>query len=301
MNPSMEPVLPVTAPVIEAGPGALLRQARVDRQWSLDETATKLRLAPKQINALEHDDYEHLPGPTYVRGYLRSYAQLLGIPTDTVLGLYNRQPSAAQPVDLTKHAPTPQMSSDHHVIKVTTLVVAGLVLGLAAIWWQGQDDSPIRLRKPPVVAKIDAETTNKASPPRADADPAAPDTHAPVTVEAGTRPEREPVRAPTAASVPVTAGEAPPPVMPRPLVLHFQEESWADVRDSTQTRLLYTTVSAGKVIRLGGTPPFSVYLGNASGVRVEYQGKSIDVGRHQRGPIARLTVGNGNESTQVTQ
>jgi cytoskeleton protein RodZ len=87
------------------------------------------------------------------------------------------------------------------------------------------------------------------------------------------------------------------PAGPRPLVLHFQQDSWADVRDGAQNKLLYTTISAGRVIRLGGTPPFSVYLGNASGVRVEYNGRPVDISRHQRGPIARLTVGNGTEQT----
>ena len=153
MNQAAEPMAVSASPVPEVGPGALLCQTRIERQLSIENAAQTLRLAPKQLRALEQDDYDHLPGPTYVRGYLRSYAQLLGLSADTVLELYNRQPAAAKAVDLAKHTPTPQMSSDHHVIKITTLVVAGLVLGLAAIWWQGRDDSPIRLRKPAATAK----------------------------------------------------------------------------------------------------------------------------------------------------
>jgi cytoskeleton protein RodZ len=87
------------------------------------------------------------------------------------------------------------------------------------------------------------------------------------------------------------------PSGPRPLVLRFEKESWADVRDGAQNRLLYTVVSAGRVIRLGGTPPFNVYLGNASGVRVEFNGQAVDVSRYQRGPVARLTLGTETEAT----
>lgn len=293
MNQAADPVAVSVLPTPEVGPGALLRQTRTERQLSLENAAQTLRLAPKQLRALEQDDYDHLPGPTYVRGYLRSYAQLLGLSADTVLELYNRQPAAAKAVDLAKHTPTPQMSSDHHVIKITTLVVAGLVLGLAAVWWQGRDDSPIRLRKPAATAKVETAPADTASLPRQDAVSTPAELRVPAPVEDSLPPERESVRAPAIATAPLA------PAGPRPLVLHFQQDSWADVRDGAQNKLLYTTISAGRVIRLGGTPPFSVYLGNAGGVRVEYNGRPVDISSYQRGPIARLTVGNGTE--QVAQ
>ncbi len=291
-------------PTPEPAVGEVLRQARADLGLSVDTVAQKLRLAPKQILAIENEDYEHLPGPTYVRGYLRSYAQVLGLSPETVIGLYNHHPSAARSVDLTKHAPVPQMSADHHVIKITTLVVAGLVLGLAAIWWQGRDDSPIKLRKPPASANVEeampgAEAVlprEETAPAPAPVEAATPATAPPTPVVRTERPvENESARFPltsTAVPAPVVA-----PAGPRPLVLHFEKESWADVRDGEQNRLLYTVVSAGKVIRLGGAPPFNIYLGNASGVRVEFQGKAVDVSRYRRGPVARFTLGNGTEAT----
>lgn len=291
MNHATDPATVSALPVPEAGPGALLRQRRMERQLSIEDVAQALRLAPKQLRAIEQDDYDHLPGPTYVRGYLRSYAQFLGLPVDTVLEFYNRQPAAAKAIDLAKNAPAPQMNSDHHVIKITTLIVAGLVLGLAAVWWQGRDDSPIRLRKPPV-AQVEAIVSDVAPAPRQDTVSTSAESRASTTpMPAGDSPPPEPAPART----PVIATAPAAPAGPRPLVLHFQQDSWADVRDGAQTRLLYTVISAGKVIRLGGVPPFSVYLGNASGVRVEYNGRPVDVSRHQRGPIARLTVGNGAE------
>ena len=287
------------APVPEPGPGSLLHQARLDRQLSIEEAAQKLRLAPKQLQAIEQDDYARLPGPTYVRGYLRSYAQLLGLAPETVIARYNCQPAAAAPVDLAKHTPTPQMSSDHHVIKITTLVVAGLILGLAAIWWHGRDDSPVRLRKPPVLIMEEVPPAT-ASIPQEDAAPiqhadtaSVPSNLGAPTAPSGNTDAREfPRLTTTTTPVPKEAAVA---FGPRPLVLHFQQESWADVRDGAQNRLLYTTIPAGRVIRLGGAPPFSVYLGNASGVRVEFNGQPVDLSRYQRGPVARFTLGNGSE------
>ncbi len=60
-------------------PGARLRAARERAGWSVEQVAQRLRLSPSQIVALESGRREDLPPAAYVRGYLRSYAQLLGL------------------------------------------------------------------------------------------------------------------------------------------------------------------------------------------------------------------------------
>ncbi len=80
------------------GPGAMLRQAREGRRITPEEAAKKLHLSVKQIVALEQDDYKTLPGPTYVRGYLRSYSQLLGLPAASVIETYNKVVAPPEPI-----------------------------------------------------------------------------------------------------------------------------------------------------------------------------------------------------------
>jgi cytoskeleton protein RodZ len=72
--------------------------------------------------------------------------------------------------------------------------------------------------------------------------------------------------------------------------LYALEESWADIRDAGQNKLLYETVAAGRVVMLEGAPPLTVFLGNADGVRLEFNGRPYDVSRHKRGQIARFTL-----------
>jgi cytoskeleton protein RodZ len=55
--------------------------------------------------------------------------------------------------------------------------------------------------------------------------------------------------------------------------------------------LLYETVPAGRAVTLEGVAPVSVFLGNASGARIEYNGKPVDIARHQRGMMARFKLG----------
>ena len=57
----------------------ILSSARKEVKWSVEDVAANLNLRIAVIEALEADDYSDLPGPTFVRGYLRSYARLLGV------------------------------------------------------------------------------------------------------------------------------------------------------------------------------------------------------------------------------
>jgi cytoskeleton protein RodZ len=68
-------------------------------------------------------------------------------------------------------------------------------------------------------------------------------------------------------------------------------DSWADVRDANGNRLLYETIPAGRTVAIEGAAPLSVFLGNAEGVRVEFNGTVFDVTRHRRGDFARFTLG----------
>ena len=63
----------------------MLRAAREAMGMSLDTVAQQLKLAPRQVTALEEDDFARLPGRTFVRGFLRNYARLVRIDAEKVL------------------------------------------------------------------------------------------------------------------------------------------------------------------------------------------------------------------------
>jgi cytoskeleton protein RodZ len=77
-------------------PGAVLAGERQARGWSVEYVASHLKLAIRQIHALEEDRYEALPSPVVIRGFIRIYAKMLGIDsTALVAGL----PATPAPVD----------------------------------------------------------------------------------------------------------------------------------------------------------------------------------------------------------
>lgn len=320
-----------------SGPGRLLRQARLDLRLAPEDVAQILHLSSKQITALEMDDYHSLPGPTYVRGYLRGYAQLLGLSPEKVVESYNSLTIPSRPILPPQSAPPPQATSSDRMVKAASLGVAAVVLGLVYLWWQSNDSLLDQSSQFPDVAgqaTVDEAPQNsmggtlppvtQANLPSADngesvltpgasvapAQSVAGPTTSPsgqLTVSGMTlnvapaEPQPKPVvSAPAENEHATRARRAPdiPPGAPRArMVLHAVQESWADIRDAQDNKLLYENVPAGRRISIEGMAPLNVFLGNADGVRVEFNGKNYDVSRHKRGQVARFTLG---EATAVS-
>lgn len=72
-------------------PGAVLAAERQARGWSVEYVASHLKLATRQIHALEEDRYGALPSPVVIRGFIRIYAKMLGIDSTALV--------AALPID----------------------------------------------------------------------------------------------------------------------------------------------------------------------------------------------------------
>jgi len=299
------PETAIRAPV--QGPGAQLAQARADLHLAQEEVAAKLHLATRQIQALEQDDYSSLPGATYVRGYLKSYALLLGLSPEPVLEAHTRLTAVPATPDFSALAPQKEITSRHHQVRFVTYFMAAIVIGLAVAWWQGREVRPPN----PLLAARDSEpaVVNQTVVPGADSmaetekSPVEnPAIAAPVGVaETGSKPASPitpalpvPAIATASASKPQVASPAlaAQPAGPRiKLVLHADQDSWADIRDAKQNRLLYDTVPAGRSVVLEGVAPVSIFLGNAAGVRLDYNGQLVDIARYKRGMMARFTLG----------
>jgi cytoskeleton protein RodZ len=67
--------------------GSKLKAAREAAGLSLDAVALQLKLAPRQVKALEDDDWPHLPGRTFIRGFARNYARFVRLDPDAVVAL----------------------------------------------------------------------------------------------------------------------------------------------------------------------------------------------------------------------
>jgi len=94
------PERPLTHEVNITTPGAILLAARQTRGIEIAEVARKLKLSKQKVIDIEADHLQDHSALVYVRGYIRSYAQLLGINPDTVIAAFDKmvKPKKTVPV-----------------------------------------------------------------------------------------------------------------------------------------------------------------------------------------------------------
>ena len=300
-------------------PGRRLREARTAARLSQDDVAVRLRLDRRVVDALERDDHRSLPEPTFVRGYLRSYARLLGLPAGPIVEAYDREGHTPPGLvaDLSRRQEV--RSSDPPVRLMTYVVVAALVT-LGVLWWryertpepvpldQAGTTPPTALAAPavtgPAAAPPSAPAPAPATPPAPPSAPAAsPTLAATPAVAAGTAPTppagtgaAAPATPPgasaaSAAAEPLPTAPAVPEGGPNRLVLRFKHDSWVEVYERGGKRLYFNQAKGGQVLSLSGTPPFRVILGYARDAQVEYNGALFDHAPFTSRDIARFTVG----------
>lgn len=287
-------------PVILPECGRRLRSTRQQLGLSVDDIASELRLSALQIRALENDDWSQLPGTTYARGYLKSYARLLGLDADQLL-----EGASTEEIEISRTEPeiqthratatdeTPAPSAGKRLPwgwAVTVLLVGALIVFL----WR----SPEGLQSLPGLFGGQGGPGSGVSDQQgaANGDGGArvggeEDRTAGVAVpESGAR--SKPVDAGGMDEPAADASDRPPmPTTPDRVVFQFDERSWIEVRDARGARLLYRNFQSGRRIEVEGQPPFKVFLGNAGGVQVEYMGRTVKPDTTSGRLYARFVLG----------
>ena len=86
--------------------GEVLKRSRTRQGIEIAEVEERTKIRTKYLRALESEDWDVLPSPAYARGFLRTYAQLLGLDADAVVDEFRRQVeselSGAQPYGVTE-------------------------------------------------------------------------------------------------------------------------------------------------------------------------------------------------------
>ncbi len=75
------------------------------------------------------------------------------------------------------------------------------------------------------------------------------------------------------------------------LRLHFQADSWVEIHDARDERLIHQLARAGQTHTLHGVAPFAVVLGYVPGVSLLLDGEAVDLGKYQGRRLARFAVG----------
>ena len=135
--------------------GTTLRQARERRQLGLDRCEAETKIRARYLRALEDEDFDVLPGPTFVRGFLRSYAHHLGLDGQLFVDEYNSRHFDPRDDDVfPRRRPTARerrnRKRESHIILIAIVAIVALaVLVIAAASYPGSRAGRRRCRPPP--------------------------------------------------------------------------------------------------------------------------------------------------------
>lgn len=291
-------------------PGATLAAARQAQGLTIEQIASQLNLAPRQVVALETDDYAALPGMVIARGFLRAYAKLLRIDSVPLLaGLGD--PTASSHAAPMRHALSASFSESRlpsHTAPGTRSkalpVLAGLLVlvvagagSYAMGWW------PEALTRKMGLMKLGSLTR----PPAADAGSVAYAIQPAPGAEGAAAPAARDslLTGSTLLSVPAAdtaadaAGKAPaaPAVVPaasssgtaaNSLVLNFQKDSWVEIKRADNTLVVAKVMKAGSVETFDISGPVTLTIGNIAGVEASLRGTPLKLANAATGNVARL-------------
>lgn len=249
-------------------PGSILRQARETQGLTLVEAAAALKFSVRQIEALESDDFQQLQGKTFLRGFVRAYARLLKLEPGPLLDMLAEETLPAReqiviPANMGETNPIPFYR--RHVRKL--LLAAASLLLAAAVWYVGARSG---MESPPKPVEVAVPTSHAESEPLlAAVDSVLPD-------------------ADLAQSA--TVVQPSPAVVVPELVFDFSDRSWLEVKDASGQILLTGEFPGGQKQTIVGKPPYQLWIGKVSAVKLNYAGRAIDLRPHAREDVARFTL-----------
>jgi len=279
--------------------GVQLAHARMQQGRTVAEMAQQLKLLPRQLEALEEGRFEDLPGPVFVRGFVRNYARALGLDPEPLLEMLGEQ-ARDREVVLTP------ASNAQGVIKVRRfrpwrliwryvlpILIVVLIVSAYFDWFRmpppvDQENAAVLLPPGEPEAGV-AEKTEKAASGSEETDEPG--------ISAGSNGETAGAVAP--APAPVAPSTAPAPgaeekkeaesAVPT-LRFSASGRSWIEVRDAKGTVLFSRVLSAGERADVAADPPLSVVVGNAPVVEIEFQGHPVDIKHAAKNGVAKLRL-----------
>ncbi|SEJ33542.1 cytoskeleton protein RodZ [Azotobacter beijerinckii] len=308
-------------------PGEILRKGREANDWSLAQVAGQLNLPVRILAQLEAGEFDRLPGHTFARGYVRSYAKLLGMDQARLVEAFDQYTGTnAKGSEVHSLGRIEQpLRISQTILRLASLVLLLLLVGSGLFWWQERsahqglrsalnlahvevDSADGTTQIHPLDEPEDQAVAQALQPSGPQPQPAivtplplaqvAPGTVAPV-VEATPAPAAVPT-APAAAqaaiSTPAAASPTPavePATGEGVLSIRFKADCWTQVTDARGKALFRGLKRAGDTLELRGQKPLDVRLGFANGAEVSFNGRPVNLAPFTaRGATARLKLEN---------
>jgi len=308
-------------PAAPAGevPGKTLAAQREAMGWTVEQVAEQLKLAVRQVVALEAGDYAALPGPAVVRGFVRAYAKVLKLeaaPLVAMIPLDTPEPGDATGTTVRRDKPASfsevrfPTSGKRSGLPLGPIAVALLVVAAAAGAWQfgllpaGLLHGGAPSAAGPAAAGSQASVTVLPTPVTG----AAGEPMETTLIKPGEELKPTPSTSVPLISVPPPAGAAATPGSGSPagvapampvaaaaaganaLVVEVREDSWIEVRRAKGAPLIARLVKGGSTETFDVTEPVTLVVGKPSAVSATLRGAAVELPPVTGSSVSRVNL-----------
>jgi cytoskeleton protein RodZ len=287
-----------------AAPGKILAAQREAMGWTVEQVADQLKLAVRQVVALEAGDNAALPNPAVVRGFVRAYAKVVRLdpaPLVAAIALDTPGPSDATHTHLrhSKPASFSEVRFPSHgkraALPIVPILAVVVVAGAIAAAWQFGLVAKLTHRTDnvsasTVVAPIAASASTPASATSSTSTPlvgaaspaAVPSLQNPSVPLISVPPPSSvtpgsPAAASPAVAAPVSAAAATAAAGANPLVLTVREDSWIQVKPAKGAPLISRVVKAGSTETVEVAEPVTLVVGRPGAVSATLRGAAVEL------------------------
>ena len=152
--------------------GESLREARMRAKVDISEIESQTKIRAKYLRALENEEWDLLPGPTYVKSFLRTYAEALDLDAKLLVDEYKLRHERLSEVELqpiNAAAPGRERRRQKPILPpwfFVAVIIAGLVFALYLLG-SGDEDPQTPATTPPPPAATTTERPAATPPPPA--------------------------------------------------------------------------------------------------------------------------------------
>lgn len=228
--------------------GDILRRTRLHYGQSLDDIERALRIRESQIDAIEKGDVEKLPGRVYAIGFVRTYAEYLGLDGDKIVHLFKAQ---YMDTNMARHQLSfPVPASETRTPPIWLILVSIAVAIMILVAW-GIKNTPQR-KAVEDIQDVPHEITERIE---ADVLPA---------------PIVEQVE-----EASIMAREAADIEQPKGIILNLLDKSWVEIRDQNGKAIVSDVLNQGDQYFVPDNPGLTMSLGNAGAVEILVDGRAL--------------------------
>jgi cytoskeleton protein RodZ len=279
--------------------GALLKTERERLGLSLEQITEKTRMRTQVLEAIEHEAWDSLPPPVFVRGFLRSYARVLGISQELVVGLYAKHVPSESPGLATRLGPSRNRRPGAWVVFLVLAILAAFY-GMWHFYPSLQVNPGARVtgnkdrKEASVISQPAVVSPPAVAIPQAVTSPPAVASSSPLRpVEAPLKQEPAPVQRVGQDTSSSPQGEKPPAKADDAdgrlsLTGIVKERTWLRITIDGKEEKEYL-FQPGSRPQWKGKESFYMIIGNAGGIDFDLNGKRVgDLGKS--GQVIRLTL-----------